>query len=340
MKTSAVIFLCLSLAAAARAQDAVRLLTHARVAPGAPVTLGDIAQIDGPNAAALRAVRVDGGDQPTVRVDVARVQELLGATPGVNVGRVALSGREVRIERAEPVKPAPGPAAAVQQPTTGPTVRASIPAVLAQELRIDPADLRLSFDESDAAVLGTALTGRTHTVSMIGTGDKPGVHIRVYEGDKLVLAKTIRVGVLVRRQVALAAKTVERGGILDESSLIGEERWLSPTTKAVDSAAAAGRTARARINAGEVIEARMVEEPIAVRKGDLVAVDCVSSAVVVRTTMRARADARAGELVELAPVAPAGSKKQRARDAAPTVTARVAGPGRAVVSHAPAGETQ
>src|SRR5947207_887380 len=74
--------------------DTVALRSFARVAPGAAVTVGDVAELSGAEAEGLRGLVVQEGGQAgaTVMVDLARVREVLKGQAKLNMGRLTVSG--------------------------------------------------------------------------------------------------------------------------------------------------------------------------------------------------------------------------------------------------------
>lgn len=332
----------LLVASPALGQDRVTL--RAVAAPAPRITLGDIALVDGPSAEALRAIEVWPGAQadasrgaiaPPRQIAPELVRQRLEAA-GVNMGRVTIDGAPVRLEDASQNLPRGQAAPSSQRPLatpSGPTVRDALPAALAKHLGVGEGDVRITFDASDEALLATATTGRTVTIAPLGQSNRPGFHVRVYEGDRIVIAQSVRLRALVKREVLVATAPIERGQALGEANTTREERWLATAAPWLD-ASALGRVARGRIDPGELIEPRSVEEALAIRKGEVVMVDCISGSVVVRAQMRALADGRVDEVIEFGPLAPGTSGRERAARASREqglVRARVAGPGRAVV---------
>jgi flagella basal body P-ring formation protein FlgA len=93
---------------------------------------------------------------------------------------------------------------------------------------------------------------------------------------------------------------IDRRQQLTAEILTTSEQWLSPGAGAPCTLEqAVGSVARGRINAGRVITPDLLLAPIAVRRGDLVPVHCLSGNVRVEVKARALADARDGEMVEL-----------------------------------------
>jgi flagella basal body P-ring formation protein FlgA len=130
---------------------------------------------------------------------------------------------------------------------------------------------------------------------------------------------------------------LSRGTPLDEQTTTREQRWLPVTARVGSATELQGRVAKSAIREGSVIELRQAEEALVIRKGELVAVDCISGGVVLRSQMRARQAGKAGDVIELTSLTPPKREKsKKGRDAQEraqpvVVRARVAGPGRAVV---------
>lgn len=326
------------MATIACAQDVVRLRTSATVPASGVVTLGDIATIEGSQADALRTIVLRERAEAGQHIGIDDVRAAMRGAKGVNSGRIALSGAAVALvapmTAAAPVAPTP---ASTTEQATGARVRDALPAFLAGEFAVLPEDLQLTFSDGDADELDVPLTNRTFTLATQGSSDRVQVHVRVYEGDKLIIASTVRVGVMVRRDVLVATRELSRGTPLDEQTTTRESRWLPVTTRVGKPEEIMGRVAKAVIREGSVIEQRQAEEALVIRKGDLVAVDCISGGVVLRSQMRARQAGKNGDIIELGSLTPARRERSRkGRDAQErsqpvVVRARVAGPGRAVV---------
>ncbi|HYE63040.1 MAG TPA: flagellar basal body P-ring formation chaperone FlgA [Phycisphaerales bacterium] len=316
------------LAAAARGQEAssVALRTLVRVQAGAPVTLGDVAELRG-EAAGLSAVGVvASGELKTgsLRVELSRVRELVEQNGREMIGRTSFSGSAcvVRVATgtpgAMPVIEAAAPVEKKDAPK-GETVRDHVRARIAQACGVDAADLRLNFEDG-AEVLDMPTAGRTVAVSPAAMGDKMPLTVRVYRADVLVAQQVVRVGVTVRRTVLVSSTPLSRGSAVNSESLEEQEQWLAPSVAPATRSQVVGSVARARVEAGKVILAKDVEAPVVVQRGDLVSIDCVSGTVVVSTTARAKEAGREGDVIQFQSM---NSKK--------TFDARVNGPGKAVL---------
>lgn len=299
-------------ATTAAAQDAVRLRHLAVVDTGAPITLAMIADLSGPGAQALGDLVIIespenelAGGTLAAHIDVQRVRSALKASDRCDFSALLLSGSvcEVRPEglaasRRDSTSDTPRvlPRLAGTIPLT--TVKGHVAAAIARSLDARPDDVRLTFDPRDARLLATTAVGRTVDASPTGRSDDMPVRITVYERDRIVLSETVRVSVSVRRSVCVLDATKRRGEAITEADFTIERRWLRPMEEPVSSADAIGRAMATTIKAGKPLMREHAEQPIVVKKGDLVTVHSVSGGIVVQMTARALADARDGEIIE------------------------------------------
>lgn len=306
----------------------VTMRSTARVVEGSPVTLGDIAGVEGEGAERLRAVvvidRADG-KEGWVEVEGERVRSLLRAQ-GVREGLLEVSGGSCAVlaMRAAPSLEHPGALTpVVAREAEGDhrgTIRERVEVAIAGALGVAGGDLRLRFDGRDGEVLREMVGDRALVARATGLGDRVPVSLTVYDGDRVVESRTIRVGVEVRREVLVAARDLSRGEALEGQSVLIERRWLAPTVRPAGVRGDPDRVCTRSVRAGRVIEEHEVTMPIVVRRGDLVSIHCVSGSLVVEMQrMRARGDARVGETIEFE----AGDRSR--------VLARVDAPGRAVI---------
>jgi flagella basal body P-ring formation protein FlgA len=319
----------------ANAQDTITLRASAQADPAQPLRLRDLADLNGPSAEQLGAVVIDGawakGTEPggwsTISIDAVR--SALKAHESANWARLVLRGSSCVVRRndqpaetAASSAPAAPACVSAAPATTGSdsrgTLRALILTRLAAFVGDEPANLRLTFEERDAAVLATSLAGRTAEINPTGSADRIPVAVRIYEHDRLVASATIRVQVEVKRRALIARAPLKRGDVLRAADVAEEERWMLLTAEPA-SVHSLGSIVRGRVTQGQVIRAADLEPATVIRKGDLVSVSCISGSIVVRTTGRALEDGKVGEVIRLEKQ---GSKKP--------FNARVAGPGRAV----------
>ncbi len=333
------------LAALARGQDALALARTARIDPGRPVVLADIARLTGPAAEQLGAlVLIETPDTEPAdgrgwfRVDLDRVRARLVEELGEGAGMVALSGSVCDVQVFTPTPAPTGAANRPEPPAATPDAReliglATVRGALAREvsrlLQTAPQSLRLAFEAGDAAFLDMEATGRVIEISPVGASERMPLAVAVYDPSGHVTRRTVRIGIEVQRSVALAARVVPRGKALEAADLSPEVRWVSPTDRVVGFAEAVGSVARQRLDPGETLETHLVEPPVMINKGDLVFVRVVTAGLVVRREANALSDGRQGETIEFA----------ARHDATQRFRAMVAGRGDAMVwaGRAPAG---
>ncbi|MFA6046292.1 MAG: flagellar basal body P-ring formation chaperone FlgA [Phycisphaerales bacterium] len=318
-------------ARSAQAQgDTIALRPAVTLDASRPLTLADVADISGDEAQKASGVVVSA-DRVTEgsRIDIPTIRRALEADKAINLGRIRLTGGVcvVRIGAGAPVansRWAPVPSAVVATPGVE-SVRDRITRHLADLFNISVDDLRLSFEDNDAPLLARAIGVSTVSVQPQGSGDRIPLAIRMYEGDRLTVSGSIRVGVEVRRPVLVASKPIARGDIIDADTTTNDRQWLPASATPANPDDAVGQLARAPVRAGEVIGLRDIEPPIVIKKGDLVAVDCICGGVVVRASLRAMESGREGDVIQFKP---ATSKT--------IIRAKVSGPGVAVIN-APSG---
>lgn len=314
------LLLCIA-AGAARAQSTIALRTLARVEPGHAITLADVAELTGPDAQDLAGVVVFTPAEAAVnaRVDLARVRSQIERNPKVNLGRLSFSGASCTIRTAISDAPAAPTAPALTPISQGETVRNRVEDRIAAAMGVPAADLRLAFeDHPDLLALSTA--GRTIAIQPTATSDRMPISVRVYQGDRLLTQATIRVGIMVRRDVVIALAPLNRGGTPKADTLDTQEQWLPPSVIPAKMDQVVGSVVRGRVEAGKVVMAKDVEPPIVVQRGDIINIDCIAGTVVVSTTARAKEPGREGDVIQLQSL---NSKK--------SFSARVNGPGRAIL---------
>ncbi len=277
------------------AQTTISLRPSAPAPPGAAVRLAEIADIDGPDAAALASAIVTPAADSSVDLDAVR--KAAAGVAGINPGRLLFSGSACKLGPAEVVSAAqPQAATAPDAPVlTEGVVRGAVLARLAEVLGVPAKEMRTTFDKRDEGLLGMSCGGRVVAVNPTGAGDKPTFSVRVYDHDSLVTQGTIRVSVLIRRDVAVATVPIAKGETLASENIVVDEQWLPPSVR--PATGVVGRVAHSRIGAGEVIAENDVETARAVRKGDLVNIDCVSGGIAIRTTAKALSDGKQGETI-------------------------------------------
>ncbi|MFG0273604.1 MAG: flagella basal body P-ring formation protein FlgA, partial [Phycisphaerales bacterium] len=295
---AALVALALAFTASA---DQVRLRASASVAPG-PVRLADIATLDGPEAERLAEVTIEpdarsaGAERRVFEIQLAQVRAALDRED-VHWGRVALSGASciVRI-----VGDAPQPASEPEtdaperspEPVTldgPPTIRSRIGALLLHLFDVEAQDLRLLFDPRDEAFLATPEWGRRIDLQPNSTGSsgRQSITVRIFEGERLLEPRTVRVDARLRRSVVRLASGVARGETVGAGQVTLQELWIDPAEESPVGRLedAVGMLARTRLDAGDLLRVGDIDAPLLVRRGDRVTVHCMSGGVALRANL-------------------------------------------------------
>lgn len=313
----------LSLVVPAHGQAMIEMKSAARIAPGSAVTLADVATLSGDEAIALAHIEVSPATPAPSRLTIAQLRRRLGEEEGINWGRITLRGStcSVHVMDSTPKSAAPearssGPAAPDHN-----SVRQAVSERIARIIQADAQDLRLTFEAMDDEILNQTTTGRTLEIKPTASSDRLPLALTLYEGDRIVASKSIRVGVLVRRTVVIAAASKSRGETIAESDVTIDQQWVGPNLKAAPPEEVIGAAAQGRIATGQVILSGSIAAPVIVNKGETVSVACVSGSIVLTTKARALSSARVGDVIQFQ-----GLEDKR------TFTARMSGRGRAVVT--------
>lgn len=310
-------------AKSAHAQSTIELKSAARVATNSPVTLADVATLSGDDAIALAELEVFPPVSVPTRISIAQLRRRLEDERRINWGRITLRGSSCTVSlldlapkaTSQPVRESPRPtpdAHSVQQVVSD---------RIAHIVQSAPQDLRLTFDEKDDEFLRLTTIGRTLEIKPTASSDRLPLALTLYEGDRIIASKSIRVEVKVRRTVVIAAASKSRGETIDASDVTIDQQWVGPNMKAASPEEVVGAAAQGRIATGQIILSGSVAAPIIVDKGEIVSVACVSGTIVLTTKARAMSSARVGDVVQFQ-----GLDEKR------TFTARMSGPGRAVVT--------
>lgn len=318
---------CLALFSSAHAQDRIVLKPVANVTANV-VRVADIADVQGPPALGdvivvkdLRA-EVAPANSP-LTIDLPRVRAALEKSPAINWGRLTLSGVPCKVRPApsllsdEPCADANAPDHATND---APTIRDQVASWLARSFACQAADLRLSFDDAQRDILNASTQGLTVSIRSLGASDKLSLAVTTYRGDLIANTATLRVTPLIRRDVATAARRISRGEAITADALSHDEQWLPPSVAPIQSSDIQGVIARVRIDPGTIIRPEHIDQPLVIKKGEIITVDCLSGGVVVRAMARAMTPGKDGDII---PFQYLESKRP--------FNARVNGPGRAVL---------
>jgi flagella basal body P-ring formation protein FlgA len=237
-----------------------------------------------------------------VTLTVDQIRQALDRSGEVNWSRVILRGsRCVLLPPASegPRTPAAKPKAEPDRDVTAGTIRQAVLARVAQVAQTDSDSVRVTFDDRDREVLDTPVRGRIVEVNPAGISDKLPLAIAVYEGDRIVVSRTIRVGVEVLRAIVTTRDAIRRGATIDAGNVQHEERWMPLTAKVARPEDVAGSTAQNALRAGAIVMSGDLTAAVAAQKGDVVSVRVVSGSVVLTTKGRALDTVQDGQYVRL-----------------------------------------
>jgi flagella basal body P-ring formation protein FlgA len=314
-------------------QTSIALRKDVTLSGPGPVTLGQLAEVSGPEADRLVDVVIldDGPAIGEARVELAEVRAAL-VRERVNLGRITLSGSAATVRSSEQV-PVKAVEASSDQPGLDPdrpeagTVHAGLNARLAELFAVEPSDLRLKLPGLTAeqrALLSATSGGRRVEVhpGASGTSGRVPLRVEIYRGDRLEQTALLTAEVQIRHRGVAPSTAVTRQQALDDAMLVDSEAWRSPADAVpLGRGAVVGQLAKRRLDAGRLITAEDLQSPVVVSRGDVVLVHCLSGGVVVKAKARALAAARDGELVRL-----------QLEGGGKTFQARVNGRGRAVLN--------
>lgn len=319
----------------------VKLRAQVALSPESPVTLADIADLDGADAESRSGLVLAptasefARGKPWREFGLAELRAAL-IEQKISLSRLALSGSSCTVRLAverEPEAPAAPPPPRVNEPESPefsgpPTIRSIVSRGLLEFYGVEREALRVAFDPRDVAFLDRVEDTRRVSLAPATTeGSARGVvRVRVFDGDRLADDRTIRADVELLRRVLVMKSDVRRKGVLGESDVNEVETWIKPggaePVAAMDDAV--GSVARTRLEAGAVLRKDQLEPPVMIRRGELVQVHCLGDGYEVDLVARAVRDGRVGELIELRVD---GSKQ--------TFAARVDGRARAVMIDEP-----
>lgn len=289
------------------------------------ITLGDIATLEGPEAnrwASLEIAKVNASGQP-LEITVREVRlRLEGA--GVNWAKVDLSGRQVVVR---PGRTAEGGAPQAMAPIALPgaeapvratvepeailasalvnegTLRGMIANLMLSQLRVNPDQLRLTFQPDDAPFLGTLSATARLEVQPLGSlaSDRVEMVVRTWAGNLVSGSRTVRVQPELQVQAAALKRDVDKNETIFAEDVEAVTQWVTPSVagQTAGVAAIAGRIACKPMKAREVIREKHVRRDALVKKGDQITVRCLVGGVAISVQAEARADGAAGESIEL-----------------------------------------
>jgi flagella basal body P-ring formation protein FlgA len=292
------------------------------------VTLADLAIISGPQAAILQAFTINTENPITIgkwtKIESTSVRDMIDKASEIHAGSVVLQGNGISVTRRSNLKTTAQPQASkpdnTQQNPAGPTLLNHLESWVYARLKSNKDTTRIEFNQSNQSLLNTPTTGRIVEITEIGRSEKMSCRIVVYEHEQIILSESIRFDVKTKRRVRIAQALIRRRALIDDSSTTIETRWLSPVTSIADPEKSLGQASKNNIDRGTIILDSMVQSPVLIERGETISVKSITGSVSVGMIARAMSDGRLGELIEI-----------ESRDRTQRFTARVAGPGKAVI---------
>lgn len=289
------------------------------------ITLGDIATLDGTEAAKHAELVVATLDDPAaiVTLRLADIRAALEAAE-INWAKVNLNGRDVlirpritrgttqpqamkpisitnRAERSrvrESAEPQPIVASTLAQEGS---LRSAIASLLMNGLQVDAANLQLLFDDRDAEVLALndpALRFQIDPITSLRS-DRVAFSIVVWRGAEVERKATVTVQPYLAVRAADAVREIGRGDKIRPEDLTVRTTWVRPSF--VDRVAdpdLSGKVATRALEAGTTLTQRDVAGQTVIDRGDRVLIRCLSGGIVINFEAEARGKGAVGERIE------------------------------------------
>ncbi len=315
-------------------------------ADAAVVRMGDVARIEGEYANQFAAmVLADAPRQSeTIELSVQDVRSALDEA-GVHWGKVQLAGRAVIVRGAG--SDSSGPLLAMSAASVSTSARAAkaietdafepaeslverkdlrgaIARAIVQGLLESPQDVRLAFDGGNDALLASEPGAVRYEIEPLSSfaSDRIELGVREWADGRVQDRHAVTVRPLVRLDVVLLKRDVNRGDQIRQEDCSVERQWLPPSQAGIASnlVDAVGRVAETKLQAGDVLRKKHVKREDVIRRGDRVVVRCLVGGVVISLEAEARSDGPDGDQIELRKL---GEKE--------TFFATATGPGSAVM---------
>lgn len=295
------------------------------------IKLADLATTSGPQAAKLQNLTVTL-DKPVVAgqwtpFTLESIRLLIDQAPDIHAGSVILAGSNGSITRRTDTDPLTKPLNnnnLNQHKQSGPVLRHHLQSWIYARLKTDEPSTRIKFNDSDLSLLNTPTTGRIVEINEIGRSTKMSCRVVIYENEQIVASDTVRFEVQIQRQVRITTAQIRRRSPINDELTTIETRWLSPVMPIADPETSLGQVCKKTIDPGSIVLDSMLESPLLIERGETISVKSITGSVSVGILARAMSDGRLGELIEI-----------ESRDRTQRFTARVAGPGRAVIIQSP-----
>lgn len=319
---------------------------------GDAVALGDIADLEGPDAIALADVSLgslnaaaSGGSGGSRTFTLAEIRAALDARH-INWGKIDLRGpTRLTVRRFSPdatdttntsggggARANPIATISADAPVIGRTLRQLITERIQQRLGDASGGTsgdasgdasggggRITCQDTDAAAWSMTDTEYRFEIEPAArqTLGRIPFNVRCYKRDQLDSVQHLTVDVARQSQVVVTARQLQRGRILVPSDLILQTHWLDSdrVQPVTDLQTAVGQSTTRLIRADAILQTDDIAPRLLVERGQLVTVRAVSGGIVVKFTARASEDGSAGQTIAAA--------NPRTRE---TYTVRVTGP--------------
>lgn len=290
--------------ALAQGTTRVELRSGVRAERGASITLSQVARLEGPLADTLGRLVVLGEVVGASDANVIEPDDILDTIAAAHPRArhaVLVTGLPCRVlvpgaaRRASAERGAPREETRPVDQSTPLAMR--IKRQIRAALGFEHLETRFTFRGRDAEFLSQEIAGTNVVMTLGGRSDTVPVHVTIYRGDTLVDYREVRVGVEVRRSVAVMLEAVRSREVLTEDVVRIEARWLPAGDRPADPARLIGQTAKSSLRAGEVVSVIDTQPPVVVERGDVVVLRSISGGAMVGVRARAMRDARAGDVI-------------------------------------------
>jgi flagella basal body P-ring formation protein FlgA len=311
--------------ASAASADSITLKPSVRLkADATMIRLGDIAELQGEYAATLSTIVIaeNSNRQAVAEIGIREIRAKLDEA-GANWGRTNLNGRSVVVRSArESGAAAPMAMTPVSLDETAvaeqrnsmqdellaadiiheSTLRGTIAALIANQLQLDPANLRLTFQRADATLLTIDARESRFEVQPLNSSSSDRINLAVRKWHDRQVQETKYISVLpqLRMQAAALQRDVRKDQVITDADIVNSEQWLTPAQAALvaPQSNVAGRIAAKNMKAGEVIREANIQRQTLIERGDLVIVRCLVGGVAISLQAEARSDGSQGEAIE------------------------------------------
>lgn len=321
----------------------ITLRSTAHLTQAGPVTLGDIAALEGDAAIALADTPFAqlAGDDASLTLTRQEVRKLLDER-GVNWGRMSLRGytrcqvtlKPARKETPGDTSPATSPAQAEAVAVANPavavamdsplTLRDRVMRELVRQSDLPADDLRITFASRDSEALAHVILHERWEIELANASRLGRVLVvaRRWEEDRVTRTHRLSADVARRMLAVVAQRDLKRGELLASGDVAIQEVDVTDPhhTPATQLSQVVGQVATQPIGRGQVIHRDDTAKPVLVRRGDQLMVRCLVGGLVIRITARANEAGGLGDVITVTNL-----------DSNERFTARVVGTGQAML---------